>query len=187
MLLGLGGGRFWQIMKKLTIILLGTSLMFITSCAISRSSFTNGYFSYCTSINGYWDDWRKPIPYPNSLNLNTIRFYTSGDWGYFIMLHPRAHPSNYYIKVSYYLPSEKKVGNWYYYDGMIEYHMDDAKSTFPFKNWYSYFGFIIGLEKQYKKTSEASVRIQGIKAAKAHRGATFNVFFEGNAIGISGI
>lgn len=171
-------------MKKLFSIALAAVLILITSCAVLfRPSFYSGQYSYQAYANGYWSQ-----QWSNSDN-GRIQFYKSANSGEFILHNYDKHPSNYNLKVSYNFYTERKIDDWYIYDGTIEYFVAKPTDKFPYTQLdnYSFEVNFAGGDNVYKKTSPALIKIQKIKASDAHNGATFNVWFEGIAIGISGI
>ena len=170
-------------MKLRQIVIILGVIILLSSCSVLRPKFINGGYSYSTRINNYWNDWRK-INYLS--NLNRIEFYELGNAGYFILYNRNMHPSEYSIRVVYNRETEKKSGKWYEYYGWVEYYVEKASDKFHFDRWSEQWPHNAYNGNGYKKESDATIKIN-VKANKAHNGATFNIFFEGNAIAISGL
>lgn len=175
-------------MKRI-IIIGGMILILMTSCTVFRPSFINGQYSSVTYQNGYWSGWQdtRASIWGNTSNTK-IQFYSQGSIRYFILYGENDHPSNYHIKVSYNVNSERQEDKWYVYNGTVEYYPHYDYKTFSFDMWNSSHYFY-SFSRQYgdKKVSSATVKIYKRRAVDAYKGATFNVFFEGNAIGINGV
>lgn len=102
------------------IALLNGCSLFYTTPATRQTptpNYTEGNFQYCVMRNGYWSDWTCccmgcPIKFYNDhFILFGFNDYTGGGYR---KVNP--HPSEYHIKVSYNLSSEKKESNYYVYD-----------------------------------------------------------------------
>jgi hypothetical protein len=162
-------------MKKIKYIIVSIVLAtLLSSCIIIPLNFRDGNFRYSVSRDGYWNDWSQDY-----LNSYEIAFYNN----HFIIYDRYRHPSEYFIKVSYKHSSEREQGKWYVYDGSVEYYTEKKNDKFAFDKFPNRR---YNASNSFKQTSSATIKITK-KANKAHKGATINVFFEGNAIGISGV
>lgn len=163
-------------MRKIKYIIVGILIVSLNACSFFITGFSYNSYSYAVSIDGYWNDWFTSYDYSNRIN-----FYDN----HFILYDDARHPSEYTVKVSYKISTERKEGNWYVYNGNVEYYTEKASDKFYFEKWPNYWPYgVYNGGNGVKKTSPATIKISR-KAKTAHNGATFNIFFENNAIGIT--
>ena len=168
-------------MKKIIIVSAFILPILLSSCSVLTPKFTHGQYSYATMKNGYWNDWSY-----TSIGLNKIEFFSAGNIDHFILYSNYTHPSQYGVKVYYNLDSERREDKWYVYNATVEYYTTTQSDKFYFDYWPMYWPFGAVNGKGFKNVSSAVVKIDR-SAKKAHRGATFNIFFDNSAIGICGV
>jgi len=109
-----------KIIKKLSFIIVVA--LSLSSCATSSSSvqYDKVYplSSYCTLINGYWDDWKKLDSYA-FLDYRVQMHYNKESFE-ILIYETLSHPSDYYAKITINKGTGKVFDkDWFTYQGII--------------------------------------------------------------------
>lgn len=151
------------------------------------------YCSQCVAYDNYWGEW-------NSFSSN-IMFW--GNYSDFIIYDARNHKSEYFFKLkinNYIIPSKKiikqhiKSGQWFNYDGYVEYWVHEDYPTI--KDVFKKFGGpkrhnfegtgIYNKDKKpiVKRVAQAKIQILCRKWGKNVQ-RTYNIFFDDVGYGLT--